>query len=224
MQPLELKHYPQYVEGFRNYFESIYPVSDELWKKMVSKMILKRVKKGVRILDYMEIENAVRFLGKGIVKCEQHYNDQSFVFDFRVAPIAICESGSIQYRTPSSVTLETSTECELILMPQADFQDIVDFSRELTTLAMYRVTSYFELMQYKQILQRNFTTEERYKQFLIEFPSVALTCKQEEIASYLNITKQSLSRIRKSITWKKDEIQLKKLSDEIAVISNLENE
>lgn len=220
MKTLNLAHYPQYAVQFRSYLNSLCPVSDTLWKKLSSKIKLQRVESGHFILKYLEVENAVRFIGKGIVKCTDTYNGKSYVFDFRVAPIAICESVSILNDTPSHISLEAITECDLIVLSKEAFNTLVNKDLDCSKLAMLRIASYLELTQYKQTLLRTFTAEERYKQFLKEFPTVATTCKQEDIASYLNLKPQSLSRIRKTITWTEDEKQLKSLSDEIAVIGH----
>lgn len=223
MKTLNLEHYPQYVKQFRDYITTIFPISDEAWNSMVKIMTLKRVKKGVRILDYMEIESALRFLGKGIVKCEDNFEGKKFILDFRVAPIAICESNSIIYKTPSEITLETSTECDFIELPRKDLLKMAHANIEIARFSMFRIASYLELMHYKLSLLRTFTAEERYKQFLKEFPSVALNCKQTEIASYLNIKPESFSRIRKGIVYLDDEKELKALSNEISVLEYQEN-
>lgn len=218
MKTLNLKHYPQYVQQFREYFNAIHEISDESWGKLTDIMILRRIKKGTLLLEYMEVENAVRFLGKGIVKCQGKYKDKTYISDFRVAPIAICESTSILQLTPSNIALETLTECDFIELPQKEFSELVNNNIEISQFAMFRICSSLELLRYKLVLLRTFTAEERYKQFLKEFPSVALNCKQDDIASYLNIKAQSLSRIRKNTKWEEDESQLKALSDEISIL------
>lgn len=181
-------------------------------------MVFRKLRKGVRILDYMHVENAVRFIGKGIVKCEDHYNDKSFVYDFRVGPIVLSETVSFLNNTRSRITLETVTDCELIELPREFFLEMIFSDLEISRFCAVGVANYLGMTHYKQALLRTLDAQERYKHFLKEFPSVALEVKLEDIASYIGVTQQSLSRIRKNITWEKNEKELEILSNELEVV------
>ncbi len=185
-------------------------------------MVFKKIDKGVRILDYMQVENAVRFIGKGIVKCEDHFNEKSFVYNFRVAPIILSETVSLLNNTHSRITLETVTDCELIELPRTPFLEIMFLNLDVSKFCAFGIANYLGMVHYKQVLLRTLDAEERYKHFLKEFPLVALEVKLEDIASYVGVTQQSLSRIRKNITWGKDEEKLECLSNELDVVHMLE--
>ena len=218
MLTLEKNNYLSYIDQFREFINSTSPVSDSSWNKICEIMIFKQVKKGVRLLDYMEIEHAVRFVGKGIVKCEDHYNEKSFVYDFRVGPIILAEMVSFLNNTRSRITLETVTDCELIELPSDPFLDIIFSNLDISKFCAIGVANYLGMTHYKQALLRTLDAQERYKQFLKEFPSVAIKVKLEDIASYIGVTQQSLSRIRKNITWNKNEKELEYLSNELEVV------
>ncbi|MGQ8335707.1 Crp/Fnr family transcriptional regulator [Sunxiuqinia sp. A32] len=218
MQPLNPKDYLQYADQLRNFINATSPVSDESWEKMCGIMNFWRVKKGVRLLDYMHVESSVRFLGKGTVKCEDHYNEKSFVYDFRVAPIILSETVSLLNGTRSRITLETVTECEFIELPRIPFVDMIFSNLDIAKFCAIGVANYLGMTHYKQALLRTLDAKDRYKHFLKEFPSVALESKLEDIASYIGVTQQSLSRIRKNITWESHEKELEALSNELEVV------
>lgn len=218
MLTLEKNNYLSYIDQLREFINSTSPISDSSWNKICEIMVFKQVKKGVRLLDYMEIEHAVRFVGKGIVKCEDHYNEKSFVYDFRVGPIILAEMVSFLNNTRSRITLETVTDCELIELPSDPFLDIIFSNLDISKFCAIGVANYLGMTHYKQALLRTLDAQERYKQFLKEFPSVAIKVKLEDIASYIGVTQQSLSRIRKNITWNKNEKELEYLSNELEVV------
>jgi len=218
MQPLNPKDYPHYVDQLRQFIYKTSPVSDSSWDKMCGIMNFWRVKKGVRLLDYMEVESSVRFLGKGIVKCEDHYNEKSFVYDFRVAPIILSETVSLLNNIRSRITLETVTECEFIELPRIPFVGMIFKHLDISKFCATGVVNYLGMTHYKQALLRTLDARERYKHFLREFPTVALEAKLEDIASYIGVTQQSLSRIRKNITWEENEKELEYLSNELEVV------
>lgn len=218
MQALDKEKYDIYFKQFKAFIDATSPISDESWKKMCGIMNLWRVPKGQRLLDYMEVENSVRFLGKGMVKCEDHYHGKSFIYDFRVAPIVLSETVSLLNNTPSRITLETLTECDFLELPQKAFKELMYESLDISKFCMVGVANYLGMTHYKQVLLRTLDAEDRYKHFLKEFPSVAREAKLEDIASYINVTQQSLSRIRKNAKWEKDEQRLEALSHELAVV------
>lgn len=221
MKPLDPKHHQHYFSLFRDFMTRTGPMSDENWKRIQSVMKIWSVPKGVRLLDYMEVESALRFLGKGIVKCEDHYNNKSFIYDFRVAPVVVSEMVSFLNNHPSRITLETCTECEFVEVPREALLQQISTEIEMAISCSFGVANYLGMTHYKQALLRTLNAEGRYKQFIKEFPTVALECKLEDVASYLNVSPGSLSRIRKNITWEKDELELEALSDELAVVHGM---
>lgn len=195
------------------------PITDESWEKMCSILRTCEARKGERLLDYMKVESSVRFLGKGIVKCEDHYNNRSFVYDFRVAPIILSETVSLLNNIPSRITLEAVTDCEFIELPRVPFTKMLFEHLDLAKFCAIGVVNYLGMTHYKQALLRTLDAGQRYKQFLREFPTVALEVKLEDIASYIGVTQQSLSRIRKNISWTQDEKELQALSNELEVVN-----
>lgn len=218
MESIDIDCFPHYLEQFRSFINATSPISDRSWDAMCGIMKLWRTEKGVRLLNYHEIEGAVRFLGRGIVKCEDHYNGKSFVYDFRVAPIILSETVSLLNNTPSRITLETVTECDFIELPRNPFIELIFTNIDLTKFCAIGVVNYLGMTHYKQALLRTLDAHNRYKQFLREYPNVALEVKLEDIASYIGVTQQSLSRIRKNVNWGNNEKELEVLSNELEVV------
>ena len=218
MKALKRHQCLSYIDQLRNFINLTNPISEETWNHLCEIMNFHQVEKNTRILDYMEKEMSIRFLGKGIVKCEDHYNGQSFVYDFRVAPIILCETVSLLNETPSRITIETITECEFIEFPRDDYKAIMKKDIDLAIFSSIGIANYLGMTHYKQALLRTLSAGERYKHFLKEFPTVALEAKLSDIASYIDIKQQSLSRLRKEICWKEDENNLQVLSNELEVV------
>lgn len=218
MTTLEKENFLQYRNQFYEFIKATSPISETSWAKVCDVMRFYKVEKGTRLLDYMRVERAVRFLGKGIIKCEDHFNGKSFVYDFRVAPIILCETVSFFNSSPSRITLEAVTACEFIELPSDPFIPLIFSNLDLAKFATTGVANYLGMTHYKAALLRTMSADKRYKQFLRELPAVAKYCELKDISSYLNITPQSLSRIRKTIHWEEDEKELEALSNELEVV------
>jgi len=218
MTTLEKENFLRYQEQFHEFIKATSPISDATWANVCDLMRFYKVDKGTRLLDYMRVEKAVRFLGKGIVKCEDHFNGKSFVYDFRVAPIILSETVSFFNSSPSRITLEAVTACEFIELPSESFLPLIFSNLDLAKFATTGVANYLGMTHYKAALLRTMCADKRYKQFLREFPAVAKYCELKDISSYLHVTPQSLSRIRKTIQWEDDEKELEALSNELEVV------
>jgi len=218
MTTLDKNELVQYQEQFYKFVQATSPISDSSWKKMCEIMRFYKVEKGTRMLEYMRIERAVRFLVKGIVKCEDHLSEKTFVYDFRVAPIILCETVSFFNNNPSRISLEAVTDCEFIELSGDSFLPLIYSNQDISKFGIIGIANYLGMIHYKAVLLRTMSAEKRYKQFLREFPSVARYCELKDISSYLNITQQSLSRIRKTIRWTDDEKELEALSNELDVV------
>ncbi|MGF7139838.1 Crp/Fnr family transcriptional regulator [Roseimarinus sediminis] len=218
MTSLDQDDFIRYQTQLYEFIKVTSPVSEATWDQMCSIMRFYKVEKGTRLLDYMRVERAVRFLGKGIVKCEDHFNGKSFVYDFRIAPIILSETVSFLNNKPSRITLEALTDCEFIEFPAEHFIPMIFSNLDLAKFATMGVANYLAMTHYKVALLRTMSAEKRYKQFLREYPAVVKYCELKDISSYLNITPQSLSRIRKTIRWAENEKELEALSNELDVV------
>ncbi len=209
------------MEAFHTFVNSTFSVSTDSWNDLCTIIEFKTVEKGERLLNFMKTEQSLRFLWKGIVKCEDHFNEKSFVYDFRMAPIILSETVSLLNGIPSRITLEAITHCEYINMPREAVLKILFSHYDLAEFAAKGVANYLGMTHYKQALLRTLDADQRYKHFLREFPQVALNAKLSDIASYIGVTQQSLSRLRKEIQWTKDELELKTLNNELALIHGI---
>ncbi len=212
------EEYQEYKNQLYNFINATSQISDSSWEKTCEIMRFCEVKKGAVLLDYMRVEHAVRFLYKGVVRCVDNFYDESFVYDFRVAPIILCETVSFFNNRPSRITLEAATDCEFIELPREPFLELVFSNFDLAKFAATGVANYLGMTHYKMALLRTLSADKRYKLFLREFPAVAKYCELSDISSYLNVTPQSLSRIRKTIKWADDEKELEALSNELEVV------
>ena len=110
---------------------------------------------------------------------------------------------SYSKQTPSVYNIDAIEDSEVLLM------DVV--SREKLFHAIPEATIFFqELLQNRQaatqkriIYSMSSSAEQRYLEFIKTYPSFTQRVPQHMIASYLGITPESLSRIRKQVISKK---------------------
>ena len=104
-------------------------------------------------------------------------------------------------RTPSLDNFETITNCKLLKISKPGLDLLRNHSTKWNTI-IESITN--EHLNCKMERVRDFQTlsaKERYLKFIKETPNLALHVSIENIASFLGMEPQSLSRIRKQITF-----------------------
>ncbi len=152
-----------------------------------------------KLLEAGEVERYVYFLSSGIVKGYQNI-DGKLVIQHLVGEQEFFTSlDSFMSETTSLDYFETITDCLLLKIAKPDFeflQETTDFWNDLVKMITNaHLNCKLERVKDFQIL----TAKERYVKFVHRYPKLALGVSVENIASFLGIQPQSLSRIRKQV-------------------------
>lgn len=101
--------------------------------------------------------------------------------------------------TPSTEYIQAATDCKLLVFSNKDWQEISDtiiawdsIIQKLSNKALVQ-----KLQRVSPLVSQDATT--RYLEFMEKYPTLTNRIPLSYIASYLGITQQSLSRIRKNI-------------------------
>ena len=153
------------------------------------------------LLKAGNVELYVYFLSSGIVKGYQNIDGKLVVQHLVPEQDFFTSLDSFMSGTPSLDYYETITDCKLLKISRTDF----DFLQENTNfwsdfvkiITNQHLSCKLERVKDFQVL----TAKERYLKFINDYPNLALHVSVENIASFLGMEPQSLSRIRKQITF-----------------------
>jgi CRP-like cAMP-binding protein len=153
------------------------------------------------LLNAGKVERYIYFLSDGIVKGYQN-NDGKIVVQHLVADNDVFTSlDSFMTETPSLDYYETVTACKLVKLSKSNFDRLQNdtsfwgvFVKEVTN---EHLNCKLERVKDFQML----TAKQRYLKFLQQHPKLALHVSIDNMASFLGIEPQSLSRIRKQVTF-----------------------
>ena len=220
MKELERGDYGYFYKIFKIFIDTTRPISLLSWETIRAQSKVLKYDRGEVLLQAGEPDVAFRFVVDGMVKCIDCQGGEPFVYDFRVGPIILAEPFSLFHNTPSRMSFVTISKCYMIEVPKDLFFENEQKYFDVLMFGYSAVTNYLGLVYHKQALIHRLSAEERYKQFLAEYPDVAPYAKVEDIASYINVAPPSLSRIRKQMNWDDSELHLKKISNELDLILN----
>ncbi len=180
------------------------PFSSSELEKFHSKLQPKTFKKKTLLLQQGEVCKFEAYIVKGCVK--KYYIDadgEEVILQFAVEDWWISDIGSFSEQKPSNLFIETMEDTDVLMI---DFESKEQLFKEVPTFE--RVFRIMIQRAYSVLENRFYATvarpaEERYLEFLEKYPTIPQRVPQQQIASYLGITPESLSRI-KSKLLKKD--------------------
>ncbi|MCF8294584.1 MAG: Crp/Fnr family transcriptional regulator [Bacteroidales bacterium] len=125
------------------------------------------------------------------------WNENNFVcLDFAFDHSFCCDYMSLLLKQPTPLQVVSLEQSEMVRIKSEDFYKLGRTPVGQIIVQISAETSFIDKQQ-QQIELLTKTAEERYKILLNKFPAIYSRVAQKHIASYLGITPQSLSRIRK---------------------------
>ena len=160
----------------------------------------RKVPKKTFLLQEGEVCDFEAFILKGLIRT--YYLDKEGVETillFAVEDWWASDITSFSERKPSNLFIETLEECELLTINYVDktrlFEKVPAFER-MFRLLVQRSLSVLQQRFYSSISE---TAEERYKQFLEKYPLVAQRVPQHQIARYIGVSPEFLSKVRSTL-------------------------
>lgn len=184
------------MADFLQFCNQFSPLDQEAMDALFENLKVKSYKKGEYIIQTGEICKHLYFINEGLTKVFFIKNDKEFINVFGIENRLFTLFESYVTQTPSNfniIALEPTT-ITLISYAEMDklckkYHSIETFFRKLASLAATKMTR-----RISEMLEENAT--ERYNLFVKENNQILQRISLGDLASYLGITQQSLSRIR----------------------------
>ena len=158
-----------------------------------------KVEKGAYLTRTDEIENHIYYLVSGAVKVAIMTSGEERILDFWFAPSFFSSYTSFIQRTPSKVYIQTLSHCEVAHMTYETVQQGYQSSLFFNQVGRVMAERLFVLKTQREIDFLTKTAEERYVELFNASPEIIQNIPVHQIARYLGIHPESLSRIRKKL-------------------------
>jgi CRP-like cAMP-binding protein len=186
--------------SIRNYVSRFITFTEEEWRVHQSMLVRRFIKKGEHILRAGEVCNHVTFLNKGFVRVYNIIHDEELTANFAFDGNYVTDYSSFVTRQPSLDFIVAMEDLEILQLNHADMQAAFEkypiwqkFGRLIAEFILIHATERSRTFMF-------LTPEERYLKLMKDRPKVISNVPLKYIASYLGITPEALSRIRKRMT------------------------
>lgn len=187
------------MEQIRKYFEKTFKLTDQDWQIFSSKLTRQEFPKKHVLLKAGQVENHLSFVETGIIRfyIPKEENDLTFAFTFDNSFVSGYDSFLPQ--RPSIYHVETLTKTTLWRLTYNDLQAIYDETEIGNAIGRQASEDLFLKKSKRELSLLNETAEQRYLNLFTEQTELIKQIPLKYIASYIGITPQALSRIRKRI-------------------------
>jgi len=187
------------MEQIRKHFEKNGALSNADWELFASKLIRQQFPKRTLLLKTGQTERYLSFIEKGTVRFYTEQEERELTFSFAFANGFVSGYDSFLTQTPSGYYIETLTETWLWRITHEDLQQVYGETAAGNAIGRYAGEELFLKKSRRELSLLNETPAQRYLNLLTGQPELLQKIPLKYLASYIGITPQALSRIRRRI-------------------------
>ena len=190
------------MNSIRTYLERYISIEDGDWNFFVSKLKEQVFDKKTDLLQVGETENHISFIKEGVVRflIPQEKEDKEVTFGFCFENEFVSAYDSFLTKTPSLYKIQTLTKVAMWSITYNDLQEVYTKTKIGNLLGRLSSERLFLIKSKREQSLLCDSAEERYLKLFKERPNIIKEIPLKYIASYIGVTPQALSRIRKRIS------------------------
>ncbi|SFU72628.1 cAMP-binding domain of CRP or a regulatory subunit of cAMP-dependent protein kinases [Pustulibacterium marinum] len=188
------------MDQIKAYFKQLVAINTKDWELFSSKLQQCVHPKKTTLLSVGQTEQYLSFIEKGSVRLFIPKLEQDVTFGFCFEHQFVCAYDSFLTQSPCNYQLETLSDTVLWRISYEDLQEVYSLSEIGNTIGRITAENLFLLKSERELSLLNQTAEERYVALFQKRPQLFKEVPLKYIASYIGVTPQALSRIRKRIS------------------------
>ena len=190
------------LKALQQVMNNYYELSSETWQKITKITTFSSIKKHDYLCQYNEYQTAFYFVGRGLFRVYtiddkgREYN--KVFFDEHTFPGSMV---SLLKNEPSTFEIQALEDSTVLHINFKKYRELMMQSEDLKLFQIFYLEKHWLIQKSSKelsIVQQD--AQDRYIEFLEQYPTLSSRIPQYHIASHLGITPTQLSRIRKNIS------------------------
>lgn len=186
-----------------NYLSKVLNVPTEKINVCSLEYEIRKIPKNTFLLQSGDVCKNIFFVEKGLLRMYSiDKNGKEHIIQFAPESWLISDRSSLYFNENSIYYIEAVEESEVIYLNLDFFNKLVEQFPDSIERSDILIQKHVKSLQDRINSLLGETAEERYLKFVKMFPDLLLRVPQWMVASYLGITPESLSRVRKELARK----------------------
>lgn len=186
-------------EKLYGYFDQYLHLGAAARQEIERSFKLERIAKNTLLIRPGEVENDVGFLAQGSCRYYHFKNRKEITHWFGFEGMLVTSFHSLTTQEPSTEYIRFTEKSLLLVIPRHDLLELVLKYPEWQRLSALIVEDYARRLMKRITTFQTLSATQKYLQLLQFEPLIVQKMPLGAIASYLNITQETLSRIRSQI-------------------------
>jgi len=194
------------LNSIRHYLSQVMPINDKNWELIAPLWSSIEFNQGELILRPNEVCHQMFFLVEGMARCyfldesgrefnwSFHFNDS----EAKSNNVFMLDYASFISESKSRIYIECLSDMVVFAITKKDLYQLYNKSHFWSEMGRLISEQVYVLVHNRSLNQLALDAKERYVQFVKNYPYLVERLSQNQIASFLGITPQSLSRLKNS--------------------------
>ena len=186
------------------YLDKIASISSLDWNFFISKLHRRIITKKSVFIKVNQIENHISFIESGIVRLfiPKDNPEKEITFGFCFKNQFVSAYDSFLTQSPSNYQLQALTETVMLSISYKDLQSVYKSTQIGNLIGRLTAEDLFLIKSKREQDLLNLNAEQLYLKLFKERPELLKSIPLKYISSYIGVTAQALSRIRKRLVHK----------------------
>ncbi len=188
----------------RAYFEQRFPLTDDQFEMIRSLYIHRHLQKGEFLIREGEVAKYGAFIANG---CLRKYiidnKGKEHILQFLPENWWVADVDGLMHGKPCAFFVEALEDSDVLLTDKASNQKVMQEIPGFAEAYTKGLQKHAQAKDKRIASAMSASAEERYNDFLSTYPTIPQRVPQHMIASYLGISPETLSRIRKKQSLRK---------------------
>jgi CRP-like cAMP-binding protein len=183
---------------FRDYWQNIMGLPVEVLDAHQDMILYRSVKKSEFLLSSGSINGCTYFVEKGLLRMYSISScGKEHIVQFAPERWMVADRRSLYMNEPSIYYIQAVENSEVVFLQKSFLENISKMHPQTSVKIMIYLQRNIMLLQFRISMLLGSTAEERYIEFIKQYPQLTSRVPLYMIASYLGITPESLSRVRR---------------------------
>jgi len=180
--------------GIKSSLLKLYPFPEELLNQFAGRLAFKKLKKKDYLLRPNQISSSMAFINSGSLRFYTDTERNELTINFFTENQWVADIESFLMQQPSKNYIEALENSDIAIITLNDIHELMDLYPRFRMLNALMADLTIPSTHLATLSTKN--PDERYKDLLLKHPNWINRFPQMQIASYLGMTPETLSRVR----------------------------